>query len=50
MADLLLILFRFSCFAYDELKQPYLFGQIPTSQTGGQPFSETSSYSECSLL
>ena len=30
MADLLFILFGFSCFAYDELKQFYLFGQIQT--------------------
>ena len=27
----------------------YLFGQIQTSQTGGQPHSDTSPYSECSL-
>ena len=27
----------------------YLFGQIQTSQTGGQPYSDTSPYGECSL-
>ena len=32
--------------------QIYLFGQIQTSQTGGQRYSDTSPYkvSECSLL
>ena len=29
--------------------QFYLFGQIQTSQTGGQLYSDTSSYGECSL-
>ena len=26
-----------------------LFGQIQISQTGGQPYSDTSTYGECSL-
>ena len=32
-------------------QQIYLFGQIQTSQTGGQPYSDSSPYkvSECSL-
>ena len=40
-----------SCFAFAELETYYLFGQIQTSQTGGQPYSNTSPYevSECSL-
>ena len=42
MADLLFILFGFSCFVYDELKQFYLIGQIQTSQNGGQLYSDTS--------
>ena len=29
--------------------QLYLFGQIQTGQTGGQPYSDTSPYDECSL-
>ena len=37
MADLLFILLGFSCFAYVDEQQFYLFGQIQTSQTGGQP-------------
>jgi len=37
MAGLLFILFGFSCFVYDELKQFYLFGQIQTSQTRDLP-------------
>ena len=28
----------------------YLFGQIQTSQTGGQPYGDTSPYGECSLF
>ena len=28
--------------------QFYLFGQIQTSQAGGQPYSDTSPYGECS--
>ena len=31
-----------SCFAFAELETYYLFGQIQTSQTGGQPYSDTS--------
>ena len=27
----------------------YFFGQIPTSQTGGEPYSDTTAYGECSL-
>ena len=27
----------------------YLFGQIRTRQTGGQPYNDTSPYGECSL-
>ena len=50
MADLLLILFWFSGFAYVDEQQFYLSGEIQTSQTGGQPFSDTSSYGECSLV
>ena len=45
MTDLF-FLFGFSCFAYFML---YLFGQIQTSQTGGQPYSDTSPYGESSL-
>ena len=30
-------------------QQFYLFGQIETSQTGGQPYSDASPYGECSL-
>ena len=30
-------------------KQVYLYGQIQTSQAGGQAYSDTSSYGECSL-
>ena len=33
MADILFILFGFSCFAYRELKQFYLSGRIETSRT-----------------
>ena len=49
MADLLFILFGFKCFAYDELKHFYLFGQVQTRQTGGHPYCDTSPYGECSL-
>ena len=35
IADLLCYLFGFSCFAFVQL-ETYLFGQIQTSQTGGQ--------------
>ena len=31
-------------------QQLYLFGQLQTSQTGGQLYSYTSPFSECSLL
>ena len=31
-------------------QQFYLFGQIHTSQTGGQMYSYTSPYGECSLI
>ena len=41
-ADLLFILFVFRCIAYGELIQFKLFGQIQTSQTGGEPYSDTS--------
>ena len=30
-------------------QQFYLFGQIQTSQTGGQPYNDTSPYGECSI-
>ena len=30
-------------------EQLYLFAQIQTSQTGGQLYSETTSYGDCSL-
>ena len=49
MADLLFVLFGFSCFTFDELRQFYLFGQIQTSQTGGKLHSDASSNSECSM-
>ena len=48
-ADLLFILFGFSCNAYIQLAPALLFGRIHTSQTGGQPHSDTSPYAECSL-
>ena len=31
------------------IQQFYLFRQTQTSQTGGQPYSDTSTYAECSL-
>ena len=31
-------------------QQIYLFGQIQTSQTGGQLYNDTSPYGECSLV
>ena len=31
-------------------QQFYLLGQIQTSQTRGQPYSDTSPYGECSLV
>ena len=31
-------------------QQFYLFGQIQTSQTGGQPYSDPSPYGNCSML
>ena len=31
-------------------QQFYLFGQIETSQTGSQLYSDTSPYGECSLV
>ena len=31
-------------------QQFYYFGQIQTSQTGGEPYSDTSRYGECSLV
>ena len=31
-------------------QQFYLFGQIQTSQTGGQLYSDPSAYGECSLV
>ena len=48
-AKLLLILFGFSCFAYIELAIALLVCSIQTSQTGGQPYSDSSPYGECSL-
>ena len=49
----------YCCFVWIQLlylgmfnkQQPYLFGQIQTSQTRVQPYSDTSPYevSECSL-
>ena len=41
MADLLFILLGFSCFASLNEQPFYLFGQIQTSQTGGEPYSDT---------
>ena len=50
-ADLLFLLFGFSCLATTQIEHIYLFGQIQTSQTGIQTYSDTSPYkvSECSL-
>ena len=39
-------MFEFSCFASVELTTVLLFGQIQTSQTGGQPFRDASPYGE----
>ena len=36
--------FLFDCFAYFKLTTRYLFGQIQTSATGGQPFIDTQPY------
>ena len=48
--DLLFILFGLNCFAYLLYEQQfYLFGQIQTSQTGGQLYSDAPPYGECSL-
>ena len=47
LTDLLSILFGFNCFAFEELKHFYLFGQIQTSKTGGQLYSDISPYGEC---
>ena len=47
--DLLFILFGFSCLVMLNKQQYYLFGQIQTSQTGGQPYSDTSPYGESSV-
>ena len=41
-ADLLLILFGTSCFAYAELPTNLLFSQIQASQTGGHLYSDIS--------
>ena len=51
MADFLFHLLGFSCFAYAKLYTDYKFGQIQTSQTGSQQYSDTSLYkvSESSL-
>ena len=51
MADLLFYLLGFSSFAYIESTIDLLFGQISTSQSGGQLYSDTSTYkvSECSF-
>ena len=48
-ADFLFILFGFRCFAYVELASALLIQSNETSQTGGQPFSNTCHYGECSL-
>ena len=40
------ILFGFSC---SMMLNEHLFGQIQTSQTGGQPYNDTSPYGECSI-
>ena len=42
-------LFGFSCSAKLNELQFYLFGQIQTSQTGGQPYSDASPNDECFL-
>ena len=44
MADFLFHLLGFSCFAYAKLYTDYKFGQIQTSQTGSQQYSDTSLY------
>ena len=51
MGDLLFDWFGFSCFVDLNYQQIYVFGQIQTSQIGGQPYSDSSPYevSECSL-
>ena len=46
----LFVLFGFSCFAYVERTTVQLLGQIQTSQTGGQLYSDTSPYGKCSLV
>ena len=44
MANLLFILFVFNCLLMLNEEQFNLFSQIQTSQTGGQPYSDTSPY------
>ena len=48
MDDFQFIVFGFSGVTYEE--QLYLFGQIQTSQKGGQLYSDVSSFGGCSLL
>ena len=51
MADLLFDWFRLSCFVYVKSMTDLLVRLNPTSQTGGQPYSDTYPYevSECAL-
>ena len=52
MSDLLFNLFGFVCIAYLGIikqQQIYLFGRTQTSETGGQPYSDTSSYKYMSI-
>ena len=48
--DLLFIFLDSAALLVLNEQQFYLYGQIQTSQTGGQPYSDTSSYGQCSLL
>ena len=50
MFDLLFYLFGFSCFANIKYKHIFSFGRIQPNQTGGQPYSDTSPWSEYYLL
>ena len=50
MAHILFILFGFCCLFVLKEQQVYLFVQVQTSQTGGQPYSDTSLWSNCSCI
>ena len=49
-ADLLFILFGFSCFTHVELASAHLLDQIQTGKTGGQLYSDSSHSLECFLM